>query len=167
MVFFTPFVFFKQCQFYSIASSVLFTKIRNYGMREKKDFLHIWLLQCITLYQRRQKTTSLDIIEFLNTHVCINNPHWQSIGIIIFLCKYYIVISDTLTDSFLDVFFLLLAVILSELQEKPRRKVCVTKKITQKNLCEGHHFFNCTPSVLYVIFCCLLHLFSPLPKSST
>ena len=53
MTFFTPFVFFKQCQFYSIASSILFTKIRNYGMREKKDFLHTWLVQCITLYQKR------------------------------------------------------------------------------------------------------------------
>ena len=42
-------------------------------------------------------------------------------GIIMLLCKYYIVISDTLVESFLDVLFLLLAVILSELHEKPGR----------------------------------------------
>ena len=62
---------------------------------------------------------------------CINNPHWQSSGIIIFLCKYYIVISDTLVGFFLDVLFLLLAVILSEPYEKPRRnKDWVTEKST-------------------------------------
>ena len=44
------------------------------------------MLQRITLYQRRQKITSLDTIEFLDTHVCTNNSHWQSSGII-FLCK--------------------------------------------------------------------------------
>ena len=61
----------------------------------------------------------IDTIECLSKHVCINNP--QSRGIIIFLCIYYIVISDTLGDSFLDVLFLFLAVILLELHEKPRR----------------------------------------------
>ena len=66
-----------------------------------------------------------------------------------FLCKYYIVISDTLVGFFLDVLFLLLAVILSELYEKPRRnKDWVTEKSTKKNLCERHHFFDCTPSLL-------------------
>ena len=69
-------------------------------------------------------------IEFLDTSAFINNPHWQSSGILIFLCKYYIVISDTLVGSFLDVLFLLLAVILSELCEKPRRKEWVTEKST-------------------------------------
>ena len=70
-------------------------------------------------------------IEFLDTHVCINNPHWQHIGIIIIFCKYFIVILGTLRVSFLDVLFLLLAVILSELYEKPRRnKDSVTEKST-------------------------------------
>ena len=55
-------------------------------------------------------------------HTCyINNPHCQISGIIISLCKDYIVTSDTLVGSFLDVLFLLLAVILSGLHEKPRR----------------------------------------------
>ena len=56
-----------------------------------------------------------------DTHVCINNPHWQSYGIIILLLKYYIDISDILAGSFLDVLFLLLAVTLLELHEKPRK----------------------------------------------
>ena len=63
-------------------------------------------------------------------YVFINNPHRQSGEIIIFLCKYYIVISDILVGSFLDVLFLLLAGILLELHEKPRRNDCVTEKST-------------------------------------
>ena len=61
---------------------------------------------------------------------CINNPHWQISGIIIFLCKHYIVTSDTLVGSFLDVLFSLLAVILSGLQEPRRNKDWVTEKST-------------------------------------
>ena len=102
----------------------------NYGIKEKKFFLHIWLFQRISLYQRRQKIISLGTIKFLDAHVCINNSDWQSSGIIIFMWKYDIVISDTLVDSLLDVFFLLLAVILLELHEKPRRKDWVTEKST-------------------------------------
>ena len=83
-------------------------------------------------------------IEFLDISTFINNPHWQSNRILVFLCKYYIVISDTLVGSFLDVLFLLLAVILSERHEKPRRKDWVT----EKNLCEGYHFFDYTLSFL-------------------
>ena len=95
-----------------------------------------------------------------------NNPYWQSSGIIIFLCKCYIVISDTLVGFFLDVLFLLLAVILSELYEKPRRnKDWVTEKSTKKNLCERHHFFDCTPSFLYRFL--LLSSSTPLPKWRT
>ena len=126
MTFFIPFTFVNSCQFplcYSL-------KKINYGMKEKKFFLHIWLFQRISLYQRRQKIISLGTIKFLHAHVCINNSDWQSSGIIIFMWKYDIVISDTLVDSFLDVFFLLLAVILLELHKKPRRKDWVTEKST-------------------------------------
>ena len=88
-------------------------------MSEKKIFcIYIYLLRRITLYQSRWKTTSLNKIEFLDTYVCINNPHWQSSGIIILLWKYYIIISDTLVDSFLEVLFLLPTVILSEVHVK-------------------------------------------------
>ena len=40
------------------------------------------------------------------------------------------VISDTLVGSFLDVLFLLLTVVLSELHEKPKRKDRVKRKST-------------------------------------
>ena len=63
----------------------------------------------------------LNTIEFLDTYVPMSNPHRQSSAILLFLHK-YIVISGTLVGSFLDAFFLLLAVILSELCDKPERK---------------------------------------------
>ena len=78
------------------------------------------------------KITSSTRAELLDPYICINNPHCQSSGNIIFLCKYYIVTSDTLVGSFLDVLVLLLAVILSELHVKPRRKYSVSKEIYRK-----------------------------------
>ena len=100
-------------------------------------------------------------------HTCVlNNPHWQSTGIVIFFCKYYIVISDTLVGCFLDVLFLLLTVILLELYEKPgRNKDWVKEKSIKKNLCEGHHFFDCTSYFLYHFL--LLSSSTPLPKWHT
>ena len=57
----------------------------------------------------------------------------------------------------MDVFFLLLVVILSELYEKSRRKDCVIEKGTEKNFCEGHHFLAIRPLFL-VIFSSFLRL---------
>ena len=48
----------------------------------------------------------------------------------LFFCKYDVVISDILVGSFLDVLYVLFVVILSELHEKPRRKYWVTEKST-------------------------------------
>ena len=56
-------------------------------------------------------------------------------GIIIFLCKYYVVLSDLLAESFLDVFFLLLTVKLSELYEKPRRIKIELQKNVHRRIC--------------------------------
>ena len=56
-------------------------------------------------------------------------------GIIIFLCKYYVVLSDLLAESFLDVFFLLLTVKLSELYEKPRRIKIELQKNVLRRIC--------------------------------
>ena len=72
------------------------------------------------------ENSSLDTIEFLDTHGYIKNAHWQSSCIIVFVCKYYVAISNTLTC----IFFLLLAVILSEILEKPERKDWVPEKCT-------------------------------------
>ena len=100
-------------------------------------------------------------------HTCrINNPHRESDRIITFLGKYYIVISDTLVGSFLDVLFLLLALIFSGFREKPRRnKDWVTEKSTYNNLCEGHAFFDCKPYFLCDFL--LLSLSSSLSKWRT
>ena len=96
----------------------------------------------------------------------INDPYWQSSGILIFLCKYYIVTSDTLVGFFLDGLYLLFTVILSELYEKPRRnKDWVTEKSTQKNLC-GSITFLTAHHPFYVIFCCFLRLL-PFPSWRT
>ena len=71
----------------------------------------------------------------------MNNPHWESsenFTIFAQLLYSYFIYTGKL---FLDVFFLLLFVILSELREKPKSKNWVTEKSTQKDLCEGYHFF--------------------------
>ena len=80
---------------------------------------------------------------------CINNPHCQSDGIIMFMCKYYIVISVTLVGLLLDVPIFLFALILPGPYEKPRRnKDWVTKTKHIEEFRWGHHFFDCTPSFL-------------------
>ena len=105
------------------------------------------------------------------THVCIKNPHWQSSEIMIFFCKYDVVISDIydvvildiLVGSFLDVLYCLLAVILSELHEKPRRRNWVTEKV-HRWICARHiTFLTARPPLFYIIFCCFLLLLPPLP----
>ena len=122
-----------------IIPNVLLTKNNKLWNDRKEDFLCIWLFLRITLYQGRQKVASLDRMAFLDTYVCINNPYQQSSVVIIFLCKCYIVTSDILMALGCD--FLLLAVILSELREKPRSGDWATKQSTQKNSLEEHHFF--------------------------
>ena len=47
---FTPFNFLALSQFYSTTFPVFFTKLHSETTERE---LHIWLLQCITLYQRR------------------------------------------------------------------------------------------------------------------
>ena len=78
------------------------------------------------LISKEIENPSLDTIEFLDTHGYIKKAHWQSSCIIVFVCKYYVAISNTLTC----IFFLLLAVILSEILEKPERKDWVPEKCT-------------------------------------
>ena len=90
----------------------------------------------------------------------INKPYWQSSEIIIFFCKYYIVVSDTLAGSFLGVLCLLLAGILSEFHEKPRRKDCITKKKCIEELAWGISLFW-LHVLLSVSFCYFLCLLSP------
>ena len=70
MAFFIPLTCVTRCQFYFITFFVLFTKNNYYGMREKKIFLYIWLLQRITL----EVMGNVFTVAFLETNVCISNP---------------------------------------------------------------------------------------------
>ena len=97
--------------------------------------------------------------------LCINNPHWQSSGNTIFLCK-YIVISDTLIGSFFDVLFWLLVVILSELHLKSRRKDWDSEKIHRRICVRDIHFL--TAPLLSMPFFVAFFVYSlPLPKWCT
>ena len=80
------------------------------------------------------------------------------------MCKYYIVISDTLEGTFPDV-FLLPAVILSELHVKPRRKDWVSEKMYRKICVRGINLLIALPP-FYVILCCFLCLL-PSPSQVT
>ena len=96
------------------------TSIRNYRIRKKDASAYHVIWKEVKIFKK----------EFLDTF-CINNPHWESGGIIIFLYKYFIVISEKLVGTFLDVLFLLLAAILPRLLEKQRsNKDWVTEKST-------------------------------------
>ena len=72
------------------------------------------------IISKEVENQTLETIEFLDTRV-YKQPTLSMLQTLIFLCKYYEVISDTLVCFFLYVLFLLMAVILSELYEKPRR----------------------------------------------
>ena len=99
-------------------------------MKEKKNFSYM----AASAYHVISKEVKNHILRhnwILRHTCCVNNPHWQSGGIITFLCKYYIVISGKLVGAFLDVLFLLLAVMLSGPHEKLRRdKIELQKKST-------------------------------------
>ena len=144
MTFFTPFTFVTLCQFHPNTWPLLFTKLHKETVeREKRRFFACMAASAYHVISKEVKNRILIHNWIFRHSCCINNPHWQISGIIIFLRKCYIVTSDTLACSFLDVFVLLLAVILSGLHEKPKRnKNWVTEKSTSKNLWEGHHFFD-------------------------
>ena len=123
-------------------------------MREKKIFLHILLFQCITLYQKRQKITPLDTIEFFDTHACINNPHSEGSGIIIFLRKYYIVISDALGGSFLDALFLLFAVYYQSFMGNQEGIKIQLQKILHRRICVRDITTFMTAHLPFYAICC-------------
>ena len=91
-------------------------------------------------------------------HVCINNPHWQRWNYNYLVQLLYIVISGTLVGFFLDVLISLLAIILSELCEKPRRNKDWVKKKVHWRFCVKHITFLNARSPFYVNFCCFLRL---------
>ena len=131
-----PIPFHSTCvsfsQFFFVAFLVLFTENLKLWNERKEQILYIWLLQRITLYQGRQKISSLDKIAFLDTHVYIDSPYCESSGIMMFLCKYSIVM-----------FFLLLARCNTTRAPRKTKKERLSsgKKSIQKNLCKRHHFY--------------------------
>ena len=107
---------------FTLTSPVLFTKLHYENIEWEK--IRVFACMVASAYHVISKKVENQIFRrnwFLDTHVCMNNSRWKSSRTIIFLCKYYIVISDTLVGSFLDGVFLLLAVILLELHEKQRK----------------------------------------------
>ena len=136
-------------------------------MRDKKFFSYL-AASAYRVISKEVKNRILRHNWIFRHTCCINNTHWQSGEIKIFLCKYYIALSDTLVGSFLDVLFLLLAVILSRFLEKPRRnKDWVTEKSTYiEELVWGRSFFFTARPPFYVAFCCFLRLL-PSPSQAT
>ena len=127
-------------------------------MEEKKNFSYM----AASAYHVISKEVKNHILRhnwILRHTCCVNNPHWQSGGIITFLCKCYIVISDKLVGSFLDVLFLLLAVMLSGPHEKLRRDTdWVTEKKYLEEFCVRGICFLTDRPLFYVTLCCFLRL---------
>ena len=130
-------------------------KTRSYGMREKKIFC-IYGCFSVSCYINGG---------FLDTHVCINNPHWQSSEIIVFLCKYYIVISNTLIGwrvLFVPRSNIIIASWETKTEGLTYRKKVHTRKIRVRNIT----FLAVHPS-FYVIFLAFFVYSLPFPKWRT
>ena len=154
-------------QFYSITTSITFLttlspplKVTNYMEWKKRIFFTYVAASAYHLISRRYKIVSLGTIAFLDTHVCIKNPYWQSSGITKIFLQIYSYLRYT--DKLLDVFFLLVAVILSELHEIPGRKDWAT----EKRSFEGHLFLPARTPFYVMCFSSLFlstHSFSSTP----
>ena len=114
------------------------------------------------LYQRSWKIRSLGTIEFVDPYLFINNLHLQSSGIITFLCKCHIVLSDALVAFFLDVVFFLFLYYHSFMRNQEGIKVELQKKVDRRICVRDIKFLTARP-LFYVIFCCLLRLL-PFPS---
>ena len=129
MAFFTPFNFSMLCQFYSVTSPVLFTKLHQETIEWGKG--RFFACMAASAYYLMSTDVKNHIFKhnWIVRHLCIYKQLTLSSGIRIFLCKYYIVISVTLAFAWKCSFFSLTG-ILSELHVKPRRKYWVTEKST-------------------------------------
>ena len=87
-------------------------------MRRKKFFAYV----TASTYHVISKEVENQIFKY--NYVFINNPLLQKQRSTIFLCKYYLVISDTLVGSFLDVLFLLFGVIFVYYLPLPKWRSC-------------------------------------------
>ena len=105
-------------------------------------------------------------IAFLDTYVCINNPYWESSGIIITLCKYEIVISDTLIGCWICFSFCWLWYHQSFMKIQEERigfqeeRIGLQKKV-HRRICVSDITFLTARSSSYVNFCCIFRLLLP------
>ena len=135
MTFFIPFTSVSHCRFNSVTFPVLFTKNNN--------FVHV----AASVYHVISKEVENHIFRHnrIFRHTCMHKQliltkQWNY-NIFVEVLHSYL----RYTDRLLDVVFLLLAVILSELQTKKERSGHRKKHI---EVCEGHYFFGCTSSFL-------------------
>ena len=146
--------------------SINFSK-KLYNER-KENFLRIWLASAFRFISKKIKKHILRHNWIFRHSCCINSPHCQSSGIIIFMCKCYINISVTLVGHFLDVFFLLFALILSGLYEKPwRNKDWVTEKKAHRKMWVRTWLFWLHVLLSMSLFVAFFVYSVPLPKWRT
>ena len=88
----------------------------------------------------------------LDTHVCINKPYWQSIGVIVILCEYYTVISDKLIGSWMCFSCCSLFYWQSILRNQEGK--IELQKIVHRRICVRDITFLSARRPYYVIFCC-------------
>ena len=158
MTFFIPFTSISRCQLNSVTYPVLFTKNNKLWNERQEYFLYIWLLQCNII--SKEVENHIFRHNRIFRHTCM---HKQLI-----LTKQwnYNIFEQVLhsylrcTDRLSDVLFLLLAVMLSELQTK-KETLSHEKKYIE--VCEAHHFLAARPPS-YAIFYRFFHLFPPLPE---
>ena len=101
---------------------------------------------------------SLYTIALLDMYACINNPFWQSSGIIIIIGKFYIVISGKLIGSWMC-FFVSRCNIIRASWESKKKKLQKKVHIT---ICVKFITILAARSPSYVIIC---HFFVPPPPS--
>ena len=141
MAFFTPFKFVTLCQFH-----------------KEKRRVFAYMAASVYLVISKEVKNHIMIHNWIFRHTCcLNNPHWKISGIIIFLCKHYILISDTLV---VDGLFLLLSVILSGIYENQEGITTELLKKVHRRICERGITFSTARSPFYLTFCCFLHLLS-------
>ena len=128
MAFFMPFTYVIFCQFNFITSPVLFIKNNKLWNERKKDFS---IYDCFSgsHYAKGNHVFRHNCV-FRRTYIYINNPCWQVVELDFFVQMLHS--SLRYSGRLLDVLFLLLAVIWSELHKKPTRKDRVTETSTWK-----------------------------------
>ena len=136
MTFFTPFTFVTLCQFHPNTWPLLFTKLHKETVeREKRRFFACMAASAYHVISKEVKNRILIHNWIFRHSCCINNPHWQISGIIIFLRKCYIVTSDTLACSFLDPnFYVTFCCALHLLPPCPKWRTCWMVPITTHNI---------------------------------